>query len=257
MPVRNSSRFLRQAIDSALGQNYPNKEIIVVDGLSTDGTIEILKSYGPRIRWISEADSGPSDAANKGIDLAEGDLVTFLNADDFYASPSIFTEAAEQFSKDNRLDYLCANLQLIDEETSQPVKVIKSNPKKIAWRMSVELPGSFFKRKLFFDKKFDLSLKIANDHDMICYLIEAKKIKYQYVDKVHVIFRLGGLCNTVTHLYRVSHERFKVRRKYYGLAWALPFYLVGIATATARNLNFRPFFWWRRLRSRLMLRATN
>lgn len=99
MPSFNQGRFIRDSIDSVLNQDFPNKELIVIDGGSTDNTVEILKSYGDRIAyWISETDEGQSDALNKGLKIATGDLIGWMNADDFYlegAFERIATAAAK------------------------------------------------------------------------------------------------------------------------------------------------------------------
>ena len=82
MPSFNTAEFLRETIDSVLAQDYPDFEYIVTDGGSTDGTLDILKSYGDRIRWVSEPDRGQCDAINKGFAMATGDLHYWANADD-------------------------------------------------------------------------------------------------------------------------------------------------------------------------------
>src|SRR6266496_688798 len=85
IPTRNQARFIRRCIDRCLEQGIDDSEIIVVDGLSSDGTQDILASYGERVRWTSEADAGQSDAINKGIARASGEIVAWINSDDYYA----------------------------------------------------------------------------------------------------------------------------------------------------------------------------
>lgn len=93
----NHGEFIRQNIESVLNQNYPNVEHIIVDGGSTDGTVEILRSY-PHLRWTSEQDRGQSDALNKGFSRATGDIIGWLNSDDWYA-PDIFQEVVESLKE--------------------------------------------------------------------------------------------------------------------------------------------------------------
>jgi len=83
-PSLNQGRYIEQTIQSVLLQNYPNFEHIVIDGGSTDGTVEILKKY-PHLKWISEKDSGQSEALNKGLKMATGDIIAWINSDDWYA----------------------------------------------------------------------------------------------------------------------------------------------------------------------------
>ena len=84
MPTFNQGAYIREALDSIFSQNYPNLEVIVVDGKSTDQTLDILKSYGGKIRWVSEKDKNQSDALNKGFKMARGEIIAWLNSDDAY-----------------------------------------------------------------------------------------------------------------------------------------------------------------------------
>ena len=83
-PSFNQAKYIRATIDSVLSQNYPELEYIVMDGGSTDGTLEILKSYGDRLKWVSQKDKGQADAINQGLSMTTGDLVAYLNSDDIY-----------------------------------------------------------------------------------------------------------------------------------------------------------------------------
>jgi len=83
-PSYNQAGFIDKTIQSVINQDYPNFEYIIVDGGSTDETLSILKKYGNKIRWISEKDNGQSDAINKGLKIATGKIVAYLNSDDTY-----------------------------------------------------------------------------------------------------------------------------------------------------------------------------
>jgi glycosyltransferase involved in cell wall biosynthesis len=95
-PSYNAAEFIRDTIDSVLSQDYPHVRYVVMDGGSTDGTLDVLRSYGDRLDWISEPDDGQADAINRGIDRVGGDIVAFLNADDSYEPGAIMT-AVERF----------------------------------------------------------------------------------------------------------------------------------------------------------------
>lgn len=88
-PSYNQAKFIRATIDSVLSQNYPSLEYFVIDGGSTDGTVDILKSYGKKIKWVSEKDAGQTDAINKGFDMAKGEVLAYLNSDDVYLAGAL------------------------------------------------------------------------------------------------------------------------------------------------------------------------
>lgn len=95
VPCRNRAEFLRPTIESILAQDYPHIECIVVDACSTDGTVDILRSYGDRIRWVSEPDEGHANAINKGWRMGNGEVLAWLNADDLWETPSTARQAVE------------------------------------------------------------------------------------------------------------------------------------------------------------------
>ena len=113
MPTKDRGWLLPQAIDSVLSQDYPNIECIVVDAASTDNTLSVLKSYGDRIRWLSEPDKGPYDAINKGWALCHGEIMTWLNADDRWRPGAVRT-AVDYFLADASVDVLYGDCGAID-----------------------------------------------------------------------------------------------------------------------------------------------
>ena len=116
MPTLNQQRYLRAAIDSILEQSC-HAEIIVVDGGSTDGSLEILKSYEDRIRYLSEPDEGQSDALNKGLNLATGEVVGWLNSDDVY-KPAAFSHVLRMFD-DPSVKWIYGMVDVIDEQGNE------------------------------------------------------------------------------------------------------------------------------------------
>lgn len=107
-PSYNSAAFIEKSIQSVLDQQFSDFEHIVVDGKSTDGTVEILKKY-PHLKWISEKDKGQSDAMNKAFAMSSGELIVYLNADDYF-EPEVFGFVADYFKETPACDVLVGNL---------------------------------------------------------------------------------------------------------------------------------------------------
>ncbi len=104
IPTRNQAPFIRECIDSCLAQNIADSEILVLDGASTDGTQDVLASYGDKIQWRSQKDRGQSDAVNQGIAMAKGELIAWINSDDYYTDARALPRIIEAFAHDPRLD---------------------------------------------------------------------------------------------------------------------------------------------------------
>ena len=115
VPCLNRADFLIPTIESVLQQEYPNIECIVIDGGSTDGTIELLKRYDGRIKWISESDSGHADAINKGWKMSKGEILVWLNADDIWA-PQAVNNAVTYLEKHPEVDVVYGSSAIIDKD---------------------------------------------------------------------------------------------------------------------------------------------
>jgi glycosyltransferase involved in cell wall biosynthesis len=124
-PSFNQARFIRATIDSVLSQNYPNLEYVVMDGGSTDGTIDILKSYGKKLKWISRKDHGQADAINQGLKEMTGDVMAYLNSDDIYL-PGTLSRVGEYYAH-TEADWITGDCLTIDEE---------GRPSKSNWLIS-------------------------------------------------------------------------------------------------------------------------
>ncbi len=113
MPSLNQAQFIEDAIRSVLGQTYPSVELVIVDGGSTDGTLEILKRYGERVRWVSEPDGGQGDAVNKGMAMARGAIIGWLNSDDFYFDRDVFSHVVQLFEAHPDVDLVYGGLAYV------------------------------------------------------------------------------------------------------------------------------------------------
>ncbi|WP_442796386.1 glycosyltransferase family 2 protein [Pelobium manganitolerans] len=197
----NSQAFLKTALDSFIAQSYINKELVIVDGKSTDDTLEILASKHQHINTIvSEPDKGIYDALNKGIQLATGDVIGILHSDDFFADENVLAGVKQKFDEDVKLDAVYGDLQYINREN--PDKIIRNwisgeyniNNFKRGWMPPH--PALFIKKRCF--KKFglyDLGYKSAADYDLILRFLFKHQIETAYLPKVLTKMRVGGLSN--------------------------------------------------------------
>ena len=114
VPSYNQGKFIEDTLLSILNQDYPNKEVIVVDGGSTDQTVGILKKYSQRITYVSENDNGQSDAVNKGFRMASGSFMGWLNSDDIYPDRHAVSKIVFEFNRDPSADLIYGNFLEID-----------------------------------------------------------------------------------------------------------------------------------------------
>ena len=161
----NSVLTIRRTILSVIDQKYPNVEYIIIDGGSTDGTVEIIKEYSNQItKFISEPDHGISDAFNKGIANASGDYIGIINSDDWYEPDSI-KQIVIAF-EDSTVGIVAGKIRYW--KNGKPSYVFSSNSKKLIYEMTVNHPGVFVRSELY--KKhgnFLLNFKYAMDYELM------------------------------------------------------------------------------------------
>jgi glycosyltransferase involved in cell wall biosynthesis len=151
-PSYNQAEFIEQTIESVLSQNYPNLEYIVIDGGSTDRSVDIIKKYASHFAyWISEKDNGQSHAINKGLARVTGDVVNWLNSDDYYEPGSLKT-IGERFMQDS-VNVVCARGNVVGDgnhiKVSPGTDVYSGNlPKTLGWAR-IDQPETFFRKKVY------------------------------------------------------------------------------------------------------------
>ena len=213
--VWNNKETIKDAIDSILSQTYQDIEYIIIDGASTDGTIEIIKSYGDKItKFISEKDKGLYDAMNKGISLATGEVVGILNSDDFYNSNDIIQTVVDEFES-KEIDCLYGDLEYVDGiDTSKVIRYWKSKSYvdglfEKGWHPA---HPTFFIKKEFYDKygTFNLDFKIAADYEIMLRFLLKHKLKPSYINKTFVKMRIGGASNnSISSIIKANLESYK------------------------------------------------
>ena len=213
--VYNNAADIERTLLSVINQTYPNIEYIVIDGASTDGTLQIIEKYTNKIaKLISEPDKGIYDAMNKGLALATGDYVIFMNsADEFYSAETV----ANVFAAAPDADIYYGETEMIGANNESLGQRRHKAPENFTWRdfkygMSISHQAIYIKRSLV--KSYDPKYQLSADIDWILYA--AKKAKtivnvHQYVAK----YKVGGMSK---HKHRQSlMERFDIMKRYYGL----------------------------------------
>lgn len=212
--THNSAAHLKDCIDSVLMQTYPHIEHIVIDALSTDDTIKIVKSYGDRItKWVSEKDTGMYDAINKGMMLSTGDIVGILNSDDMLASENVIESIVKCFEK-NKVDSLYGDLVYVDR--LNPLKIIRYW-KGLSFRRfrfnygwMPAHPTFYFRRLLLKELGgYESHYFTAADYEFMARYLYRYRISSIYLPKLIVKMRAGGQSN------RTLHSRLRANRRDY------------------------------------------
>jgi glycosyltransferase involved in cell wall biosynthesis len=208
----NAARTLEQTLESVLDQAYPQLEYIVVDGGSTDGTLEIIEKYKSRLaRVISEPDNGIYDAFNKGIRLASGDVVGILNADDRYAPWALSTVASAALAYPEE-GVFYGKVAVTDEALHKWTVYPLGDPRRLSNNMSVAHPAVFVKKNLY-EKYglFDDSFKLAGDWDFMLRLYKAGE-RFCPIDKVLTAFANSGASSVPSIQLLRENRRVYFRR---------------------------------------------
>jgi glycosyltransferase involved in cell wall biosynthesis len=224
-PSYNGLRFLPRAADSILSQpgNF-ELEWIVVDGGSTDGTVEFLRSLNdPRVRWTSEPDGGQSDAINKGLSRATGDVAAWLNTDDVY-TPGALAEVARAFESNRAARWLVGRYEVIDEQ-DRPIRPAVVRYKERSLRRYtyrallrenfISQPAVFWRRGFGHDVgPLDESLHWTMDYDL--WLRMGRVTDPMFLDNVLARFRLHPQSKTGKVDRRQFDEQYAVAKRYIG-----------------------------------------
>ena len=217
--VYNNRNEISNAIDSVLLQTYKDIEYIVVDGGSTDGTQEVIATYGDRIaKFISEPDKGIYDALNKGLSLATGNVAGILHSDDLFASTSTIEKIARIFEQSG-CDAVYGDLLYVSKmDTSKIIRNWKSKPFNVinfrhGWMPAH--PTLFMKRKVYDEFGFfDLHYRIAADYDLMLRTLGTGKLACKYLPEVITRMRVGGASNkSLKNIWLKSYEDWQALRK--------------------------------------------
>lgn len=199
--VYNNVSTLEDAIKSVTSQTYPNIEYIIVDGGSTDGTVDLIKKYETKIsNWVSERDKGLYDAMNKGINRATGDVIGILNSDDLYEDSNLITDIAKYFEDQQDIDVLYGDLVYVKpNDVSKVIRKWKSSAYYDQYFENGNVPPhpSLFVKATVYRKAglFNLQYKLAADYEFMLRILKKYKFKSMYINRLMVRMRLGGATN--------------------------------------------------------------
>ncbi|EAR14647.1 glycosyltransferase family 2 protein [Robiginitalea biformata] len=239
----NSVKTLKSCLDSVAAQDYKDYEHLMIDGASTDGTLEFLEGYReshPHLRVISEPDAGIYDALNKGVSNARGNIVGFVHSDDMLADSGVLNRIIKCFNNGNP-DGVYGDLEYVrQEDPDRVVRHWKSAPLNRDLLQKGWMPPhpTLFLKKSVYDKHgaFDLSYQIAADYDFMLRIFQDTEYAFTYLPGVITKMRVGGASNrSLKNILQKSREDLRAMR---ANQIAMPFLALGY-----KNLSKLPQFF--------------
>ncbi|TCL70404.1 glycosyl transferase family 1 [Rhizobium sp. BK251] len=217
MPTRNHAHFIRDSIDSVLNQSYQNVELIVMDGASTDETVDILKSYGDKIRWISERDNGQADAINKGMVLAKGEVLAYLNSDDVFL-PRALERVVKYFAEYPECDLVYGNADYIDKDgnITGVYTTAEFSFDRLMHDCCICQPAAFWRRRIAERTgPFNAELQTAMDYEYWLRIASSGGIIHHTAEKL-AQSRLHEDAKTLAMRGKIFEEVFKICQQHGG-----------------------------------------
>jgi glycosyltransferase involved in cell wall biosynthesis len=240
-PCLNAASYLEQAIESVLAQDYPRIEYIVMDGGSTDGTLDILRRYEGRLRWISERDRGTPDAINRGFRLTKGEIFTYLNADDMYL-PNAVSAAVRAFREHPDAAVIYGGAWWVDEigQRIAPYPVHDFDRTLLARECYICQPAAFLRREAFENAGgMDPDLNLTFDYELWMRL--SRVHEFRRIEEDLALSRMHRTNKSLGQRREVFRETFRVMRRHYSY---IPFqWVYGYLCfqADGRDQFFEPF----------------
>ena len=238
--VFNGCNVIEECIKCVLGQSHKDVEHIIIDGNSTDGTLDVINRYKDKIaRIVSEPDKGIYDALNKGIQLATGEVIGLLHSDDFYAHNRVIEKVADIFMK-YKVDSCYGDLEYVGKNDTNKVvrywKASKYSHGKFKYGWMPPHPTFFVKREVY-EKygHFNTDFRIAADYELMLRFLERYRISTYYIPEVLIKMRIGGVSNrSLRNLVIKSSEDYR--------AWKVNNLNGSFFTILLKNLSKIPQF---------------
>ena len=227
-PTYNSQATVAQTLQSVASQSYLPHEHIIIDGASTDNTLDIVGKYKHVTTVISEKDKGIYDAMNKGIAVATGDVIGIINSDDIYAANDVLLQIMSAFDQNKEVDLIYGDISYFrNNEVNKITRYWKSKSYYTKYFNHGEVPPhpSLFVRKSVYDRfgKYDISFQIASDHDFMFRTMKKNGVKSMYIPLNVVKMREGGKSTNGMASYKVTFA--EIRRIWDKNGYKYPFFL--------------------------------
>lgn len=217
--VYNGSKTLEQTIQSVIRQSYQNIEYIIIDGGSTDETINIIKKYEKYIsNWISEADKGLYDAMNKGIALAKGELVGMINSDDWYERDAVNIIVNAYLENPYKCVFHGDRYDIDNNGNRRKYKFNKSKFKFKYFSMTYNHPSMFIHRNIYKMYKYNIEFKSISDYEFVLKVFLKNEEFFFYIPTTYVNYRLNGISanqSLISEIKEGSKARLNAGLKYH------------------------------------------
>lgn len=221
-PSLNQAQFLEKTIESVVSQNYPNLEYIVMDGGSTDGTLAILKKYEKKIKWFSKKDKGQSDAINQGLKIVTGEIIAYLNTDDYYEEETL-VRVAEFFKKNKNAFWVTGKCRIVDEKDREVRKLVTfyknfflkylRSRNLLLLINFISQPATFFRKRVFDEMGlFDEKLVFSMDYDY--WLKVWQKYELYFLNRYLASFRVHQTSKSVMSPDNQFMSEYEIAKRY-------------------------------------------
>lgn len=215
--VFNSVNTISDCINSVFCQTYNGIEYIIIDGGSTDGTLDVLKRNINNFSFlISEKDNGIYDAMNKGVSLATGDIIGILNSDDLFYDENVLLDIAKEFTTNKSLDILYGNIVYVNKNDTN--KIVRRWNSRVYYKKFFENgnvpphPTLYLKKEVYIKSGlFDIQYKFAADYDFMLRIFKKFDFKSKYLNRTIIKMRLGGTTNkSLINIFKGNKEIIKI-----------------------------------------------